>query len=107
MADKKHHINIEDTIKFAKHSIESELILGNIDNVETLKVALEELEIAVYNPESNRKSIVQRFLTTEPYCWCFIPNFAEIEQECIDTESDEIEVYFPYEQETIVAQMVF
>ena len=103
---KKHHINIADVLKFAKEAIEKEHELGNSENVEVLKIALEEIEMAVHNPEMNRKRVVEEFLTTDPYCWCFIPNFGDIEGECIETDNWEVEVEFPFEEETIIAEFV-
>jgi hypothetical protein len=106
MTPKKHYINIADVLKFAKETIEKERELGNFSNVEHLRIALEEIEMAVHNPEMDRKRVVEEFLTVDPFCWSFIPNFADIEQECIDTDNWEVEVEFPYEEDAIVANLV-
>jgi len=38
-----------------------------------------------------RDFVVEEYIGSDPYCWCFLPNFAELEEEGIDI----IEVEFP------------
>jgi len=92
---RKHYINIDDVIKFAKEGIQSEKELGNHENVEILSEALNEIESSVHNPERNRVRIVEKFLWNDPYCWCLIPNYAELEEECLKLDDWKVEVEYP------------
>jgi len=97
-------IRIDDVIKFAKEVIESEKNHGNNENVKLLTEALEEIESSVYNPERNRVEILENNLWNDPYCWCFIPNFGELEDYCIEKNDWKLEVEYP-DEETYVVEM--
>ena len=90
-------VDIDDVVIQARNVIDREKELGNNDNVDLLSIALEEIENVIYNPEWSDKSVkstLEKYLTDEPYAWCFIPNFAEIEDYAVENDIWELRVCF-------------
>ena len=92
---KKSFITVEKVLEFANFQLESEKVMfanepQKLKELDVLVDAIEEIEMAIVNPEM-RDSVVEEYIGSDPYCWCFLPNFAELEEEGIDI----IEVEFP------------
>ena len=103
---KKSFITVEKVLEFANLQLESEKVKfanepQKLEELNILEEAIEEIEMAITNPEM-RDFVVKEYIGSDPYCWCVLPNFAELEEAEIDT----IEVEFP-DGETTTAPLLF
>jgi len=92
---KKSFITVERVLEFANIQLKSERVRfasdpQKLEDLNMLEEAIEEIEMAIINPEM-RDFVVEEYIGSDPYCWCVLPNFAELEEEGIDI----IEVEFP------------
>jgi hypothetical protein len=92
---REHFIEIESVLAYSKELFKEMRKQKDFESLEVLKKAIDEIEMAVHNPEINRKRVVEKFLWDEPYCFCLIPNFADIEEESIRLNDWTCYVKFP------------
>jgi len=72
-------VKIEDIINMAENSIAREKEIGNEDGVDMLREALILITESIKNKEQ-RQAIAEEYIGEEPYCWCVLPNFTELDE---------------------------
>ena len=73
-------MTIEEVIGYAENTRDNEKERDNEDGVDMLNEAIILLKESIKNKEQ-RQAIANEYIGEEPYCWCVLPNFTELDEE--------------------------
>lgn len=73
-------MTIEEVIGYAENTRDNEKERDNEDGVDMLNEAIILLKESIKNKEQ-RQALANEYIGEEPYCWCVLPNFTELDEE--------------------------
>ncbi len=73
-------MTIEEVINYAENTRDNEKERDNEDGVDMMREAIILLKESIKNKEQ-RQAIANEYIGEEPYCWCVLPNFTELDEE--------------------------
>ena len=72
-------MTIEEVIGYAENTRDNEKERDNEDGVDMLNEAIILLKESIKNKEQ-RQALANEYIGEEPYCWCVLPNFTELDE---------------------------
>lgn len=83
-------MTIEEVIGYAENTRDIEKENDNEDGVDMLNEAIILLKESIKNKEQ-RQALANEYIGEEPYCWCVLPNFTELDE----SGATEVPILYP------------
>lgn len=83
-------MTIEEVIGYAENTRDNEKERDNEDGVDMLNEAIILLKESIKNKEQ-RQALANEYIGEEPYCWCVLPNFTELDE----SGATEVPILYP------------